>query len=54
MFFHNKLDNLFKKQPNQYKPLFLINLQTFIQHNPHAYPQFLWTMHLKTIKKYSK
>ena len=47
-------NDLLKKQSNQYNHLFLINFQSFIQHNPHAYPQLLWTMHLKTIKKYGK
>ena len=36
---------------NQVNTLFLMIFSCFIQCNPHAYPQLLWTMCLKTIKK---
>ena len=35
---------------NQVNTLFLMVFSLFIQRNPHAYPQFLWTKHPKSMK----
>ena len=35
---------------NQVNTLFLMVFSFFIQRNPHAYPQFLWTKHPKSMK----